>query len=79
MTGNVDEADSASVSGSLLVRRSLSVELVAVTVAAAAVLIVAASAVAWDGTVSGWEADVLESFNGWPGVDPVSWTRVCVG
>lgn len=74
VTDTLDVPDSTSDRGSLLIRRPLSVELMATTVAAAVVLIAGTSAVAWNGTVPGWELSVLTFFNGWPDwLEPAMW------
>jgi membrane-associated phospholipid phosphatase len=72
----VAEADVVSLDGSptFAVRDVLSVRrFVALMIAALAVLC-AASAVAWDGTVPGWEAELLRTINGWPDwLEPILW------
>lgn len=62
------------------VRTRLSASLVATVVAIAAVIVVSSSAVAWDGTVPGWEAEILRWVNGWPDwLEPVMWVLQQVG
>lgn len=64
----------------LAVRTRLAASTVIAVVAAASVIVVVASAVAWNGTVPGWEARVLRWVNDWPGwLEPAMWTLQQVG
>lgn len=64
----------------LAVRSRLEARTVAVIVAASAVIVLAASAVAWDGTVPDWEARPLRWINGWPDwFEPPMWALQQVG
>lgn len=56
------------------VRSRLEARTVALIVATAVVIVVAGSAVAWDGTVPEWEARPLRWINGWPDwFEPPMW------
>jgi membrane-associated phospholipid phosphatase len=56
------------------VERRVGTSTVVATVTGAAVIVVLASAVAWDGDVPNWEQDVLKSINGWPDwLKPIMW------
>ena len=62
------------------VRTRLPGSLVATVVVLAAVIVVASSAVAWDGTVPDWEAEPLRWINGWPDwLEPGFWVLQQVG
>ena len=64
----------------LAVRTRLAPSTVAAVVVAAGIIVVASSAVAWDGTVPGWEAEVLRWINGWPDwLKPAMWLLQQVG
>lgn len=56
------------------VREPIDGRRVVATVAAAFVVVIVSSWVAWSGDVPGWEASILRWFNGWPGwLEPVMW------
>lgn len=58
------------------VRTATMLQVVAVSL----VVLVATSAVAWDGSVPGWEADATEFINGWPDwFEPAMWALQQVG
>ena len=64
----------------LAVRTRLAPSTVAAVVVAASVIVGLSSAVAWDGTVPGWEAGVLRWINGWPDwFKPPMWALQQVG
>jgi membrane-associated phospholipid phosphatase len=64
----------------LAVRTKLASSTVAAVVVAAGIIVVFSSAVAWDGTVPGWEAEVLRWINGWPDwLKPGMWALQQVG
>lgn len=64
----------------LAVRSRLEARTVAAVVAISAVIVVAGSAVAWDGTVPEWEAKPLRWINGWPDwFEPAMWPLQQVG
>lgn len=43
-------------------------------IAVAIALVVASSAIAWDGEVTGWEISILKFINGWPDwLEPIMW------
>lgn len=57
-----------------VVCHAVGVRRLAVTMMVTVSVIVASSAVAWDGEVPGWEQSILEFFNGWPDeLEPVFW------
>ena len=59
---------------------ALSARAVVATVAVSAVIVVVSSAVAWNGTVPGWEESVLTFVNGWPDwLEPFMWFVQQVG
>jgi undecaprenyl-diphosphatase len=56
------------------VRDALSARRFAVLTTTALAVLLVASAVAWDGTVPGWEAELLRAINGWPDwLEPILW------
>ncbi len=62
------------------VRTRLQPSFVAAVTVMAAVIVVLSSAVAWDGTVPGWEAEPLRWINGWPDwLEPPMWVLQQVG
>jgi len=64
----------------LAVRTRLASSTVAAVVVAAGIIVVLSSAVAWNGTVPGWEAEVLRWINGWPDwLKPGMWALQQVG
>jgi membrane-associated phospholipid phosphatase len=64
----------------IAVRTRLAWSTVAIVVVVAGIIVVASSAVAWDGTVPGWEAEVLRWINGWPDwLKPAMWALQQVG
>lgn len=59
---------------------AVSGRLVAGTVLAATAIVVASSAVAWDGNVPAWEESILNFINGWPDwLEPLVWFVQQVG
>ena len=64
----------------LAVRTRLAPSTVAAVVGVVGIIVVLSSAVAWDGTVPGWEAAVLRWVNGWPDwLKPSMWAMQQVG
>ncbi len=64
----------------LVICHRLSLRRASIIVAVTTALIVASSAVAWDGTVPSWEVRILEFFNGWPDwLEPGMWVLQQVG
>lgn len=64
----------------LRLRDRLSGRIVAMSVAVGLLVVVAASAVAWDGGVAGWEASTLRWVNDWPDwFEPPMWALQQVG
>jgi membrane-associated phospholipid phosphatase len=64
----------------LSVRTRIEPSAVAAGVVVAGIIVVLSSAVAWDGTVPGWEAGVLRWVNGWPDwLKPPMWALQQVG
>jgi len=62
------------------VRDAISVRQLAVVVSVALAIVIAASSIAWNGEVPGWEADLLRFFNDWPGwLEPNMWVLQQVG
>ena len=66
--------------GMFVICHSLSRQRVVIVVLVALAVVVAGSAIAWDGTVPGWEVGVLEFVNGWPDwLEPIMWVIQQVG
>ncbi len=62
------------------VRDAISMQQLVVTVGVALAVVVASSAVAWNGEVPAWEADLLRFFNDWPDwLEPIMWALQQVG
>ena len=62
------------------VRDAMSTGSMVTLVTVSLVVIVASSAIAWDGEVPGWEADLLRWTNDWPDwLEPIMWTLQQVG
>jgi len=67
-------------SATFVICHSLSRRRVVVIVVFALAVVAAGSAIAWDGTVPGWEAAVLKFVNGWPDwLEPIMWVIQQVG
>jgi len=80
MSSNVSQSNRPARRAPFALNHAVSAPVAMATVAAAASVIVATSAVAWDGDVPGWELDVLEFFNGWPDwLEPLIWAVQQVG
>ena len=66
--------------GQLRLRYRLSGRLVVTGVAAAALIVLVCSSIAWDGEVPGWEASMLRWINDWPDwLEPLMWFLQQVG
>lgn len=62
------------------VRDAMSTRLMVTLVTSSLLILVASSAIAWDGEVPGWEADALRWVNDWPDwIEPIMWTLQQVG
>lgn len=58
----------------LVVCHTVSNRRLTVTIAVTVAVIIASSAVAWNGNVPGWERQILEFFNAWPdALQPLFW------
>ena len=58
----------------LMIGHTISTRRLVITVIVTLAIIVGSSAVAWNGDVPEWEADVLRFFNGWPDwLKPMMW------
>jgi undecaprenyl-diphosphatase len=62
------------------VRSAMSTTQMVTLVTLTLLLVVATSAIAWDGEVPGWEAEALRFVNDWPDwIEPIMWTLQQVG
>ncbi|MFW2335215.1 phosphatase PAP2 family protein [Ilumatobacter sp.] len=62
------------------VRDAMSTTRMVTSVAVSLVVLVASSAIAWNGEVPDWEADLLRWMNDWPDwLEPIMWTLQQVG
>ncbi len=75
-----DTSDRPDRASSSVICHGLSGRRATTAVAGAVILVAATSAVAWDGDVPRWEAEVLDFFNDWPDwFEPVMWALQQVG
>jgi membrane-associated phospholipid phosphatase len=77
---NSSPAEAIDRSRTLMICHRVSKQTLDITVGLSALVLLASSWVAWDGTVPAWEVDATKFFNDWPDwLEPIFWALQQVG